>query len=71
LTKSEYEKREYETRKLGRTCKLQKREREGLRGCGVEAAFDKSEGNGGICDEEIGKEARGKMGLMSVFGMRG
>jgi hypothetical protein len=37
----------------------------------VEAAFDKSEGNGRICDEEIGKEARGKMGLMSVFGMRG
>jgi hypothetical protein len=37
----------------------------------VEAAFDKSEGNGGICDEEIGKEARDRMGLMSVFGMRG
>jgi hypothetical protein len=38
---------------------------------GMKAAFDKSEGNGGICDEQIGKEVRGKMGLMSVFGMRG
>jgi hypothetical protein len=32
-----------------------KRGKESLRGNSVEAAFDKSEGNGGICDEEKGR----------------
>jgi hypothetical protein len=56
LAKSEYEKREFERPKL------EKGKGEIVR-VGMQAAFDKSEGNGGICDEEIGEEVGGQNGV--------
>lgn len=67
---------------LRKDIRTSNKRKESLRGSSVEAAFDNSEGNGEICDEQTGEGAgmgwrkpnssrRGKIGLVPVFGTSG